>query len=246
MVSSLHQKEEQQCLVLLGFPLPPAPWLGRGSSSLRRARCLSLSGLNAAGSDEEGVRATRTRSSPAGCPSHGPGPAGQPASGTPWSLGGAQRTSCHPGTGLAKRGGGQGRPRSPGSGVAARPVRARRGRGPVASPGEFRPGRVEPRRRRPGALRCRRTAGAGRDLWGPCSPGCSCGNCCRRGWRGRLCCCSVLWMQQLLMHLAVDLPQELNKSWAADMYWIHHVICTEVPQGEETMRTNANGDRQVM
>ncbi|OPJ77949.1 hypothetical protein AV530_014966 [Patagioenas fasciata monilis] len=52
-------------------------------------------------------------------------------------------------------------------------------------------------------------------------------------------------MQQLLMHLAVDLPQELNKSWAADMYWIHHVICTEVPQGEETMRTNANGDRQI-
>lgn len=42
------------------------------------------------------------------------------------------------------------------------------------------------------------------------------------------------------MHLAVDLPHKLNKSWAADMYWIHHVICTEVPQGEETMRTDAS------
>lgn len=40
---------------------------------------------------------------------------------------------------------------------------------------------------------------------------------------------------QLLMHLAVDLSQEPHKSWAADMYWIPHMICTEVPQGGEMM-----------
>jgi len=40
------------------------------------------------------------------------------------------------------------------------------------------------------------------------------------------------------MHITVDQPPEPNKSWAAVTHWVHHVVCPEVPQGEETMQAN--------
>lgn len=51
-----------------------------------------------------------------------------------------------------------------------------------------------------------------------------------------------LWIfpPQRLMCLAVDLPQEPNKTQATNTYWIHHMICTSVPQGEEITQPNTS------
>lgn len=49
-----------------------------------------------------------------------------------------------------------------------------------------------------------------------------------------------IFLLQCLMHLAVDLPQEPNKSQATNTYWIHHVIYTSVPQGEEITQPNTS------